>query len=266
MLPPINGVKPHISGSTYNSYRARPRTNNTHSAVDFNYTGGQGAAPNRSLPPVYAPVSGTVTKAGGSYGMVAIKDDKGLSHEILHMIKISVRAGQRIEAGTMIGRMAGKGPGGDFAYAIHVHYQLRDPKYNQRGGLIDPVAYWDNNKQVFTEPLSTTDENVHAGDEGHYNEEPSAPYGNVEEYIPRQAGVSSPSDAQIALWTNRVPAHEPWNRVMMVDTKDLNGPTDEIERNVNHNPQFTDDSEEGSKMIGQVEGEETTIRGPFWRR
>jgi hypothetical protein len=53
---------------------------------------------------------------------------------------------------------------------------------------------------------------------------------------------------------------------MMVDTPNLNKPSDEIESNINHEPQFTLDSEKGRKQIGRVEGEEEVKRGPFWRR
>lgn len=271
-LPPLKGETARISGSTFNSRRDRAVTGNTHAAIDFNYSGRQGGVC-RTLPPVFSPVSGTVTFAGGDYNAIKIRDSKGMSHEFLHCSSITVKVGQVIQAGTKIGRMGGKGPKGIFAFDIHVHYQLRDPnkKYSKnaleyRGGLIDPVAYWDGNKQAFTEPMSDTDENLHANDEGHYNQEPSQPFGNIEEYIPRQAGGSSPSESQIAVWTNRVPSHEPWPRTMMVNTKNINAKTDEIEFNTRHNPQFTDDTEEGSKSIGIVEGDDETLRGPFWRR
>lgn len=271
MLPAVDGVHPHISGSVFNSYRNRPKTNNRHGAVDFNYIGGQSASANKSLPFVHSPVAGEVTFAGGSYGTVKIKDAEGYSHELLHMVKIRVQVGQQIPAGHALGKMAGKGPNGDFQYQLHVHYQLRKPD----GTLIDPVAFWDGIEQVYTAPSEVTettdippegDTDTHAPDTNHYHFEPETPVGNVEEYIPRQAGISTASDVQAALWTNRVPRHEPWPRTLMVDSVSLNAETDQHEYNVNHNPQFDDTTEVGSKCINRIEGEELIERGKFWRR
>lgn len=264
VLPPIKGTTPHISGSTFYSYRNRPKTNNTHGAVDFNYKGGQKHPANTSLPFVYAPVDGVVTFAGGQYGTVKIRDSKGYSHEFLHMVKIRVKDGQSVSAGMPIGRMAGRGPRGDFQYDIHIHYQLRNPS----GKLIDPVAYWDGVEQNYVAPKGEPDfeNDTHESDPKHFQEEPGDPVGNISDYEPRQAGVSSESAIQLALWTNRVPKHEPWPRTLMVDTPNLNKETDEHEYNVNHYPQFTDDTEKGSKSINRIEGEEEIPRGKFWRR
>lgn len=265
VLPSINGVKPHISGSVFTSYRDRPKTNNRHGAVDFNYIGGQTAKANSSIPPAYSPVDGVVTFAGGSYGTVKIRDSKGYSHEILHMVKVRVKEGDSISAGTMIGRMAGKGPRGDFQYQIHIHYQLRKPD----GTLIDPVAFWDGVEQTYTAPKGEEgldDLDTHGDDPNHYHAEPGDPVGNIDEYTPRQAGVSSESGVGFALWTNRVPQHEPWPRTMMVDDPNLNTESDQPDYNTNHFPQFDDTSEAGSKKINRVEGEEVIPRGKFWRR
>lgn len=279
VLPAINGVKPHISGSRFTDFRPnRPKTNNTHGAIDFNYIGGQAGAANKSLPFAHSPVDGKVTLAGGRYGTVKIEDSKGYSHEILHLIKIRVKEGQTIKAGTPIGKMAGKGPNGDFQYAIHIHYQLRKKGETKNGGLIDPVAFWNGQDQAYTEPTTVTEDGVNAAegdydthadgttDPFHYKTEPGSPMGNVEEYMPRQAGASSIADAQYALWTNRVPQHEPWPRTLMVDTPNLNAVSDEPDYNVNHEPQWNDTTAEGSRNINRIEGEEEIPRGRFWRR
>lgn len=265
-LPPANagGQKPHISGSVFTSYRNRPKTGNKHAAVDFNYMGGQSF--NRKKPyPIYSPVNGVIDGTygyAGRYGVVTIKDDEGNYHGILHMLNIVPKLGQRVSVGQKLGIMGGKGPSGPNQYDIHVHYQLR----NKNGVLIDPVAFWDGVEQVYTAPMNPEDADPHDSDPNFNASEPVPPTGSIEDYMPRQAGISEKSAIGYALWTNRVPMHEPWPRTMMVDTPNLNAPSDEIEHNINHTPQYTDDSVEGSKGIGRVEGEDVIKRGPFWRR
>lgn len=268
VLPPseAGGVKPHISGSVFTSYRDRPRTNNQHAAVDFNYIGGQ-AFNTQYRFKAYSPVEGTLEFAGGDYGTIKIRDDEGYSHEILHLNRIPLsvlKVGQRVSIGTILGLLGGKGPQGEFQYQIHIHYQLRNPS----GTLIDPVAFWDGQEQVYTAPLNPEgfDYDTHSTDEAHYRYEPADPQGFVEEFIPRLPGKSTYSEAQRAVWTNRVPQHEPWPRMMMVDTKHINAPTDEHEQNVNHNPQFDNDNYEAANNINRVFGDEVVERGPFWRR
>lgn len=262
-LPPAGagGVKPHISGSVFSSHRNRPSTGNRHAAVDFNYKGGQ-AFNTKKLYAVFSPVDGVISgKFGfsGRYGVVTIKDSKGFYHGILHLIGISVREGQSVSVGTKIGIMGGKGPSGRRQYDVHIHYQLR----NNNGVLIDPVAYWDNDKQVYTSAINPDDLNPHEDDPGFDGGvEPSSPSGNPVDYVPRQAGISEYAAIGYACWTNRVPQHEPWPRTMMVDKEFINAPTDEIEHNINHNPQYAPDH----KDVGRVEGEERIPRGPFWRR
>lgn len=265
-LPPENagGAKPHISGSVFTSYRNRPKTGNKHAAVDFNYIGGQIFNRKKGYA-VYSPVDGVIDGTygyAGNYGVVTIKDDEGNYHGILHLINIVPKLGERVSRGTKLGIMAGKGPSGPYQYQIHVHYQLR----NKNGVLIDPVAFWDGDEQVYTAPMNPDDADPHDTDPNFRASEPIPPTGNIQDYIPRQAGISEKPAIGYALWTNRVPRHEPWPRVMMVDTPNLDEPSDEPNHNINHNPQFTDDTETGRKSIGRIEGEDEIPRGPFWRR
>ncbi len=60
--------------------------------------------------------------------------------------------------------------------------------------------------------------------------------------------ANDPSE-QPAFWTNRVPDHEPWARVM-------------TQNDFTHAPEFPYDS----KQVGRVERGETIPRGTFWRR
>lgn len=84
--------------------------------------------------------------------------------------------------------------------------------------------------------------------------------------IPKFASSSCLSDAENAPWTNRVPDHEPWPRVMEVNTKGIDKPTDEYKRNTHHNDQYIDDGGAASEAIGVVEGDQTNQRGKYWRR
>ncbi len=132
MLPPHNGVKPHITG-----HFGEHRGEKAHGGSDFNYVGGQNGR-NLQHPTVHSPVAGVVTSVGGKYGTVMIQDADGNSHQILHMQGLTAKVGQHVQPGDPIGTMGGRGPEGPNQYAQHVHYQMKDPK----GNLINPEAYW----------------------------------------------------------------------------------------------------------------------------
>ncbi|MBB3821223.1 putative chitinase [Xanthomonas arboricola] len=137
MLPPQNGVAPHITGH-YGEHRSA----RDHGGTDFNYQGGQ-TGRNLQHPTVHSPVAGTVTFAGGNYGTVKIRDAQGNSHEILHLDGLKVKEGQTLAAGDAIGTMGGRGPNGNSQYAQHVHYQLRDAN----GKLTSPETFWNQGHQ-----------------------------------------------------------------------------------------------------------------------
>ena len=137
MLPPQNGVKPHITG-----HFGEHRGEKAHGGSDFNYVGGQ-TGRNLQHPTVHSPVAGVVTSVGGQYGTVMIQDADGNSHQILHMQGLTAKVGQHVQPGDPIGTMGGRGPEGPNQYAQHVHYQMKDPK----GNLINPEAYWNKGVQ-----------------------------------------------------------------------------------------------------------------------
>lgn len=83
--------------------------------------------------------------------------------------------------------------------------------------------------------------------------------------LPKAADVACLSGAKKAVWTNRVPQHEPWPRTLMADST-VDTQTDDYKKNVHHNPQYSNVGESGRKPIGKVEGDETITRGKFWRR
>lgn len=76
------------------------------------------------------------------------------------------------------------------------------------------------------------------------------------------------SGSQITVWTNRVPQHEPWPRVLMQDSGDsINQSNNGYLDNVNWVMQYDNStSPDGLKPIGKVEGDVTITRGKFWRR
>lgn len=157
MLPPQNGVKPHITG-----HFGEHRGEKSHGGSDFNYVGGQ-TGRNLQHPTIHAPIAGTVTSVGGKYGTVMIQDAQGNSHQILHMQDTKVKVGQHVEPGDPIGTMGGRGPQGANQYAQHVHYQMKDPA----GKLINPESYW--NKGIQQE----------AGKHGHAHDHDHAPAGTL---------------------------------------------------------------------------------------
>jgi len=150
MLPPQNGVKPHITG-----HFGEHRGEKSHGGSDFNYVGGQ-TGRNLQHPTIHAPIAGTVTSVGGKYGTVMIQDAQGNSHQILHMQDTKVKVGQHVEPGDPIGTMGGRGPQGANQYAQHVHYQMKDPA----GKLINPETYW--NKGIHQEAGKHPHDHDHA--------------------------------------------------------------------------------------------------------
>ncbi|WP_255322815.1 XVIPCD domain-containing protein [Lysobacter sp. K5869] len=132
ILPPQQGRSPHITGH-YGEHRG----NGPHGGSDFNYVGGQ-AGVNLTHPTLHSPVAGTVEFVGGRYGTVTIVDGEGNRHQLLHTQSQSVVVGQRVEPGTTIGTMGGRGPNGEAQYAQHVHYQMKDAQ----GNNINPETFW----------------------------------------------------------------------------------------------------------------------------
>jgi hypothetical protein len=112
VLPPINGVQPHITGPAgrFGAGEAEGRQDPSsilHGGVDFNYIGGQTSRLNRSNPVLRSPVDGIVVNAGqGTVGRIAIRDKNGFIHEILHTSAQHVTNGDPVVAGQIIGAPA----------------------------------------------------------------------------------------------------------------------------------------------------------------
>lgn len=136
VLPPAGGLSPHITSEFGATNRPRGSTN-PHRAVDFNYGVGPNGQTGINLthPTLHSPVAGVVTRTGGKYGIIAIRDANGLSHEILHSHTQDVKVGDLVGVGTPIGTMGSTG-----ANSEHVHYQLKD----RAGNVINPTEFWNN--------------------------------------------------------------------------------------------------------------------------
>ncbi len=105
MLPPQNGVKPHVTGE-FGEHRAHK----PHGGTDFNYVGASTAVICSTRPSTRRSRNGDVRRWRLRHG-----EDQGCtghSHEILHLHSTQVKEGQPIKAGEPIGTMGGRGPGG----------------------------------------------------------------------------------------------------------------------------------------------------------
>ncbi|MEM9207433.1 MAG: M23 family metallopeptidase, partial [Pseudomonadota bacterium] len=97
-----------------------------HSGLDF-------ATPTGTR--ILATGSGRVARAGwmGGYGrMVEINHGNGLSTRYAHLSRISVKSGQRVTAGDVIGRAGSTGR----STGPHLHYETRID-----GKAVDPMRF-----------------------------------------------------------------------------------------------------------------------------
>lgn len=282
----INRILPPRQGETVReTSKFGPRGSRRHQGVDLSYSNGQAGVISDS-PPVYSPVAGTVTRVGPKGGQheVTIKDasrtlgGKPIYHRFLHNESVLVKEGDSVAAGQKIATVGRRGKG---ITQYHVHYEVLAGGGYRSGSPMDPVSFWDGDKQKYIPGVPIEElHDTHEEDPEHYVTEagtapipktpekatvlypPKQPTGQIDDYKPRQAATAAYSEAQFAVWTNRVPQHEPWPRTLMVDTEGLNAPTEEHAKNTRHNPQY----DENHKDVGRVEGDETTERGPLWRR
>ena len=275
ILPPTDGETPLIKSGV--GPRNVPGGSANHQGLDISYSRGGGGVISKK-PLIYSPVAGEVLiSGGGTMNGVTIKGDDGMIHRFIHNSEVLVHVGKRVSVGTPIARVGARGAK---TGQPHVHYEVRSAAW-PNGTVFDPVAYWDGKKEVYTAPSVPADkkENPHADNPKLFKTEAGAdpipetpqhvldqgsaqPSGKIEDYEPRQAGQAYLSGIGVALWTNRVPQHEPWPRTMMVDTDQINTATDEHNRNTRHKPQYSEDHRD----VGRVEGDEINERGPFWRR
>lgn len=95
-----------------------------------------------------------------------------------------------------------------------------------------------------------------------------SPNANIDdESLPDNPAIED-DETEISIWTNRVPQHEPWPRVLKQDSDDpVNAENDGYLNNVDWIDQFDNvTSPAGREPIGKVEGDVTINRGIFWRR
>lgn len=241
---------------------------------------------------IFSPIEGKVIYTTTNFGIVAVKDKNGNIHRFLHLSAFAVKPNDHVKVGTKIGREGGVGRNGVIKYTEHLHYDI---DLGGKGYYVDPVKWWNEGVdpgEIDPNPERTTleeDAKTATINSGGDNEEevdsritspranstvntidnsPNHPanVGTPSEYAPRKAARSSASNAQYALWTNRVPLHEPWPRTMLED-ETTNGPSAGPFSNVRHKPQYTDDkTAETSGKIGRVDEITEYERNKFWRR
>jgi murein DD-endopeptidase MepM/ murein hydrolase activator NlpD len=90
--------------------------------------------------PIYATADGVVTTSGwnnGGYGnLIKIDHGRGIETRYGHLSAISVRAGQRIKRGDLIGRMGSTGR----STGSHLHYEVRID-----GRAVNPIPFMKSN-------------------------------------------------------------------------------------------------------------------------
>jgi hypothetical protein len=97
---------------------------------------------------------------------------------------------------------------------------------------------------------------------------PSTPSPKVVSAISLNNPNFTVEDTEIAPWPNRVPEHEPWPRVLKIDSGDTvnDKSSDGYKDNVAWVDQFNNEGKAGRKYIGIMEGDDEIERGEFWRR
>ena len=98
-----------------------------HAGVDFRGPVGS---------PVTTPAPGVVSKAGwnGGYGkLVEVRHENGITTRYAHLSIILVRAGQKLKAGDIVGKLGNTGR----STGPHLHYETR-----VSGRAIDPLRFW----------------------------------------------------------------------------------------------------------------------------
>jgi hypothetical protein len=265
IMPDRNGESSRIT-NTFAQHLARNPPSK--GGVDLSY-------PSAKAPPIFTPIEGKVISAGSdSWNTVNILDKDGNKHGFLHMSRVTVRVGDEVKAGTQIGNEGGTGPSSTGrnkipnAYTPHLHYQISLKSNGQR---VDPVAWWNGDQDPGEIDPSGDSSEVPDGEGSTGGDSSSGgaanePVGSIDEYKPKLAEGSQLSLTSLAVWTNRMPQHEPWARMLLMD-ETVNTSSDSYMYNVNHLPQFDDNgNKETSGEIGKLEGDEITPRNPFWRR
>jgi murein DD-endopeptidase MepM/ murein hydrolase activator NlpD len=130
-MPPENEMSSGF-GLRRDPFKRRPAM---HAGVDFRGPVGS---------PVKSTAPGVVIKAGwnGGYGkLVEVRHENGVTSRYAHLSIILVRAGQKVEAGDILGKLGNTGR----STGPHLHYETR-----VSGRAIDPLRFW-KARDVFQE-------------------------------------------------------------------------------------------------------------------
>lgn len=123
-------------------FRTHKGFTNLHQGVDIALAG---------TVPIYASASGTVSRASkdgvlGTYGnVVMIKHViNGKSYETVyaHLKSFSVKVGQKVSAGFLIGYMGNTDGGSGRSSGQHLHYEINTPSWKgDKSNTVDPLKY-----------------------------------------------------------------------------------------------------------------------------
>jgi murein DD-endopeptidase MepM/ murein hydrolase activator NlpD len=132
---PIHNPAPGQAVTSSFGIRRDPllRTPAMHAGIDFR------AAPGT---PIQSAGAGTVVKAGwnGGYGrMVEIDHGNGLTTRYAHMSRISVKEGEKISTGDIVGEAGSSGR----STGPHLHYEVR-----KNGDAVDPLRFLKVGKKI----------------------------------------------------------------------------------------------------------------------
>jgi Peptidase family M23 len=134
-----------------------------------------------------APVDGVVENAGeGNVGRIAIRDNNGFLHQILHTYTRHVAIGDPVVAGQLIGTMGNTGVDhvNPKKGAYHVHYQLWD----RDGNRVNPTDFWDRQGPADANPAPP----AYLGEYLQYLQGPGANAGNGFGNAPGAANMPAP--------------------------------------------------------------------------
>lgn len=90
--------------------------------------------------PIFAAKAGKVMLAGGPYGTVEVLHDDGTKTRYLHLSKIRVKSGDKINAGDVVGLAGGRGPMGLNSYKPHLHFEYLEKDSSGQYVKKDPEA------------------------------------------------------------------------------------------------------------------------------
>ena len=116
-----------------------PRWGKIHRGVDLQPA-------NQANEPVHAVHDGTITAAGDGWGSacnaVNIDHGNGTYSRYLHLNSVSVKKGQKVKKGDVVGTTGGYGASGPNSYALHLHLEIAHGQSEVDYSNEDPMKFF----------------------------------------------------------------------------------------------------------------------------